>query len=124
MNTIENLKTAADLIETQAARIAQLEALASAKTAQVVAPSVEHVSIAKRASDALLAKRLLTSEASRDAFAAKVAGSHQACLEQLVKVSGFLTPALRPTGEGDRTKSPEPTVDAWATAYAARHGAA
>lgn len=121
------LKTAADTIEKQASEIAGLKAqVAQAKVAaakSVKVASADLTGIAKSAGDAFLKKRYLTSDASRDAWIAKVASDHQFAVEMLVKVaSAQPEPTLKKLGSAsDEPVVPSATaaVDAkWSQAHA------
>lgn len=126
------LKTAADTIEKQASEIQALKSELSAKVAAdkavkvASAPTADFAGIAKTAGDAFLKKRIIPSEAARDAWVAKVASDHKYAIEMLAKVASYQPEAtLKKLGsasdEAVAAPSPISASDAkWAAAHA-RH---
>lgn len=137
----QSIKVAADLIESQAARITELAAkvasaqqtiatkeqelkVASAKVAADSKPSPEIVKVASEIGEVLFGKRLLSTAAKRDEFVAKVASSPVEALEQLKKLASVYPDAtVRKTGSADDTEAQPASTniadDKWAKAHAA-----
>lgn len=104
---------AAELVKAAEAKATEV------KTASAKLPEPKVAEKAKLAAEALRKSAMLSSSESQDKFAAAVANSHEAALEQLAKLASHVRPPKVATVVVDNSTSDAPTADSmWAARVA------